>query len=192
MAIAPGVEPHMVALANQADAANRPRWIIAFALICAIGCAAVCAAGTMRLMGARSRYASTEAQLIQADALANQIIATRADKPSLSELYPPAGLMYNQVQAALESTWQVDRTGFATFATIQPLKEESLSIPGLGKANVTCTIRNQPLEKIMAFIETTLGKSSMRHAFVSTFELEPTSGGWNAEIEFRRYQVTNR
>lgn len=189
MAIAPGAEPHMVALANQADAANRPRWIIAFTLVCAVVCGAVFAVGAMRLMAARASYAGAEAQLLQADALAQQIIATRADKPSRAELYPPAGLMYNQVQGALESTWQVDRNGYSSFATIQPLQEDALSIPGLGKANVSCTIRNQPLEKITAFIEATLGLETMRHAFVSSFQLEPTSGGWNAEIEFRRYQV---
>ena len=189
MPISPGAEPHMVALANQADAANRPRWIIAFAAFIAIACAAVAAAGTMRFVSARARYATAEAQLTQADALADQIISTRAAKPSLAELYPPPGLMYVQVREALMQTWSVDRDNFNSFATIQLLRQEQLSIPGLDKANVTCTIRNQPLEKILAFIETTLGMESMRHAFVSTFELEPTAGGWNAEIEFRRYAV---
>ncbi len=191
MPISPGAEPHMVALANQADAANRPRWIIIFTAVLVILCTTVAAAGTMRFLRARSAYTRVEAQLTQASALTTQIITARTAKPSLATLYPGAGLMYNHVVKACKQQWGLEGTASvpAAIATIDRVKHTALSLPGLGKANVKCSIRNQPLTTTLQFIETVLADEHMANAFISTFELEPTAGGWNAVIEFRRYEV---
>ena len=191
MPIAPGAEPHMVALANQADAANRPRWIIAFGALVAITCAIIAGIGVTRLLSARVGYNTAEAQLVQAEQFTTTIKRTRAEQPSLEDLYPPAGLMFNHVEDTLQRVWGLDRNAsYQSFATVQRLARDNLlTITSLGKANIECVIRNQPLDKILAFVETTLAHEAMQNAFISTFELEPTANGWSAVIEFRRYEV---
>ncbi len=205
MAAPPGSDPQLIALANQAERANRPA-----ALIAIVGGLVVVA--MIALLVGIAGYADGRAMLVREEAAArlvqtrlDEIAAIKAAQPDAYELYKSGRFMGKQLDDVAEEVWETDDLSRIVPHDFPPDRTElGIGYPGIGRLKSEWRPQNQPLETIIEFIEAVLADDATRQeryprlaeerccpdlnlVFLGKLQLTPTAAGWSAVIEFRRY-----
>ena len=191
-----GSEPYIVAMANQADRANRPTRFIVIGCVIVLGCLVYMLFGVKEFVDGNSRLqrqiterATTEKSLEQIERLENR-------NPDLQRLYPPGeALMPNYLRAAATKAFGGNEEGEtqpSDFSVADVQRRPLESTRGqLNNSTVRVTVsgaRQLPIEDSLTFIETAFEEDPSGLMFLSEFDLRPTPRGWQVRsLEFRRY-----
>jgi hypothetical protein len=191
-----GSEPYIVAMANQADRANRPTKFIVVAvvlifasLVCPLFCVSSYAEGNGRLERLSRDQRSAERLLEDIERLNNR-------NPNLLRLYPPGEiLMPNNLREAARKAFEdnPDTETTPDFFSVGDVTTEPLETTRGRLNNNTIRVsigqaRQIPIEDILLFIQTALEDDPSGLMFLSDLHLRPTPRGWQVlALEFRRY-----
>lgn len=187
-----GADRSVAALANQADRANRPTTLVVIAGVILLAALIYLVIGLQTSIGAReSLRAASNTQYNTARQL-SEIEKAKTTGPDLEIYSGSAALMPTALNKIASEVWG-ETSGGRTFIRIDasPDKKPLNENPSLLRSTVNCTISNQPIEQILEFLKATDTDERMAKAFVSRLRLTPTPQGWNAEIEFRRYELND-
>jgi hypothetical protein len=195
-----GSEPYIIAMANQADRANRPtKFIFVASLLILAGLMYMLFGvrsfidGSAHLRRQYTEQANAERQLAEIDRLNNR-------NPDLVRLYPPGELlMPNHLREAARTAFadNTETDTRPTDFTAGDVRTERLeSSPNLNRNLVRVSLSRTgqfSLEDIFLFIETALRDDPSNMMFLSELDMRPTPRGWSVtSLEFRRYSFRRR
>lgn len=182
------LQAQLVSAANAADRANRPA---AFVLLPGVGVAI--ALVVLLVLFARFTAARRDLQVQQRDwvtiqATIEELQKRRTTSPDLAAVFPKNALFDSIVEDAAEAAWGLP-SGELPITVGQPRSSNFFATNvDLVKTDVMCTLRTVPLDKLEAWVDAVLHAQHLRGVFLSKLELQPTSGGWNGQVVFRRYE----
>ena len=192
-----GSEPRLVALANRADARNRPGVVIATGVLLVVAAAIYAGVGLVRFDAVSERLSIQQAQTAAAKQLAAQISTERARRRDAGDYGPSvlgaAGLMPDYAENVAEEVWRdlAPDTALESVVNIpsSPTITNLTTSRELDRVTIEIRITQQPVAKILEYIDACLAYRPLRAAFVADLSLTPRAdSGWDALIEFKRYE----
>lgn len=197
-----GSEPYIVAMANQADRANRPTRFIVFGVLLILACCIYMLFGVKAFVESNARLERQLGERLSTEQQLQKIEELRGRSPDLETLYPAGALlMPNHLSAAARSAFANNpdtetEPGFFTISSDVDQKPLETSRGLLNNNTVTVSVagaRQIPIEDILLFIQTALEEDPSEIMFLSEIELRPVPQGWQARtIEFRRYSYNRQ
>lgn len=191
-----GSEPYIVAMANQADRANRPTKYLVIALVLIFASIVYMLFGVQAYAEGNGRLERLSRDQRSAERLLEDIERLNNRNPDLLRLYPPGEMrMPNYLREAAEKAFKnnPDTETTPDFFSVGDVTSEPLETTRglLNNNTIRVSIgqaRQIPIEDILLFIQTALEDDPSGLMFLSDLHLRPTPRGWQViSLEFRRY-----
>ena len=182
------LQAQLVSAANAADRANRPAAFVLLPGVCVVIALIVLLVLLGRFTGARRDLQVQQRDWVTIQAMVGELQKRRTATPDLPAVFPKNQQFDAIVENKAEAVWELPSEQLPI--TIgQPRSSAFFATKtSLVKTDVVCTLRAVPLDKLELWIEAVLHAQHLRGVFLSKLELQPTSGGWNGQIAFRRYE----
>lgn len=191
-----GSEPYIVAMANQADRANRPTKYIVVGVLLILACLVYMLFGVRTFLEGDGRLGRQTREQNTVERLLAEIEQLNNRNPDLLRLYPPGELLmptYLRQAATKAFADNPDTDTEPDFFTVPDVDQEPLETTRGLLNNNTVQVRVSgarqfPLEDIFLFIQTALEDDPSGLMFLSDISIRPSSQGWQlTSLEFRRY-----
>lgn len=189
-----GADPQLHAAANNADRANKPGALLLLSLTVCVALVAWLIVSAFNLSNAREEYSSERRRQALVVDQANRINELESKTPSLASLYGSSSaplLMPNHFRRVARDVWELDEsTALEPIVQIpSQLQQAQLnSASGIDRADLTISITNQPIERVLQFIDAALNDEFLSSTFLFEIRLTPrVPNGWAASLTFRRY-----
>lgn len=191
-----GSEPYIVAMANQADRANRPTKYFVVAAILILASLVYLLTGINAFLEGNGRLERLSAEQNTTKRLLADIERLNNRNPDLLRLYPPGEILIpNYLRQAATNAFQDNpetdtepryfRVGDVTTEPLETtrgrLNNNTIRV-SIGE------VQQLPIEDILLFIDTALESDPSGLMFLSGLSLRAVPQGWQVlELEFRRY-----
>jgi len=191
-----GSEPYIVAMANQADRANRPTKFIVVAIVLILASLVYLLLGINSFVEGNGRLERLTREQSTAERLIEDINRLNNRNPDLLRLYPPGeSLVPNNLREAAKKAFANNPNTETTpeFFSVGDVTTEPLETTRGRLNNNTIRVsigqaRQIPIEDILLFIQTALEDDPSGLMFLSDLHIRPTPRGWQViSLEFRRY-----
>jgi hypothetical protein len=187
-----GTDPVLVASANQADRSKRPSLLVVLAVGVVVAALAFLASAAWGYNAGQDRFRAQAGQASQAWMLVGQIERLRAGLPS-RRVYTSATLTPNKLRSAAAAAWDIPAEEVDDVVTIPaaPTRRTGRVNDDFTIATTSVSFSQQPLDRVLAFVQRALERPNLSTAFVSSLELRPAAVGWTGQVEFRQYEFND-
>ncbi|MEO1129916.1 MAG: hypothetical protein AAFX05_09465 [Planctomycetota bacterium] len=183
---APELEAQLLATANAADRANRPRLVVIAPALLLVGAMIFALVTVQRLSLAKGSLQDARSLSDQVDQIITQTMAWRANRLPV-ELYVQNPFMADNIDEIRKTVMGSDDTSIR----VGSKQARAIGLDGvLQRADVDCQVGDVPLDALLGWIEAVEQHPDLSRVFVAQLELRPSARGWSGTVRFRRYEKT--
>ncbi|MDX2115085.1 MAG: hypothetical protein SFZ24_05615 [Planctomycetota bacterium] len=177
-------DAQLAAVAASIDRSNRPASLMTIPLVLLVAATIFAGISFRSMSSRRAAVAGQAAQLQLVRSLAERLRAEQTAGLDLATLYSDLPFFGSQVG---QDSWQT--VSFSRPPVVSNVTSASaVANPPIVRYDVTCSVDNEPLDKIFEATEKTLHSEPLvGRAFVSQANLTPTGTGWRATLRFSAY-----
>jgi hypothetical protein len=181
-------DAQLVALADAADRANRPRMLVIVLALLAGAALVLVVAQSFRFLGARSLLEQRLTEARTVERFAERTRELRDREIDLASLFPDNPSMADQMQSLANEITEAPPGRRITVDVIRRNRAVFQGDPSLQSATVRSTFQSVTTEQLFEWMERVQRLEGLDGAFVTEFSINPVEPGrWRGQVEFRMF-----